>query len=304
MRNIQNPFLHFRIPAIALLLIVGILYPVRSYSQSFSSELKSISIPAKLTLINSQFVDIDNDGDLDLIFPYANFPSLITNTGSSEKPSFGKGMTMPFGIKDLGMATFADIDGDGDLDAIGYSYKKMKVGKKVWQVYKNTGTPSNPQYAEPVPLESGINKDFNIIRFVDIDGDKDLDIVGITSSALFFQENTGSNETPQFSASKSEPFGLPETSGVIIDFADIDNDGDLDAYCFGKLNGEKEAKQYIQLNNGDKENPSFSELTPATSLGIDESMENVQFVDIDGDGDLDAVGTVKYRLFYQENTSK
>jgi len=284
------------------ILLLAMLTPISSFAQSFSSELKSIPHSGKINGNSCQYMDIDNDGDRDFMFTMMNFPLLYSNIGSSESPSFEKPLSMPFELKDIMFSTFMDIDGDGDLDAIGISYKKMKVGKRVWQMYTNTGTPEKPQFSEPVAFEFGLDKEFEKFRFVDIDGDNDLDILGVKKSGLIFQENKGNNETPEFSTSQSESFGLPETSGVIIDFADIDNDSDLDAYCFGKLDGEKDAKQYIQLNNGDKENPAFSELTPATTIGVDESLEHVQFVDIDGDGDLDAVGTVKYKLFYQENT--
>lgn len=285
----------------AAILLLAMLTPISSFAQSFSSELKSIPHSGKINGNSCQYMDIDNDGDRDFMFTMMNFPLLYSNIGSSESPSFEEPLSMPFELKDIMLSTFMDIDGDGDLDAIGISYKKMKVGKRVWQMYTNTGTPEKPQFSEPVAFEFGLDKEFEMFRFVDIDGDDDLDILGVKKSEIYLQGNQGDSKTPQFSNSTNDCFGLAKSS-AIIDFADIDNDGDLDAYCFGKLDGEKDAKQYIQLNNGDKENPSFSDLTPATTLGIDETLESVQFVDIDGDGDLDAVGTVKYKLFYQENT--
>lgn len=285
----------------AAILLLAVLTPISSFSQSFSSELKSIPHSGKINGNSCQYMDIDNDGDRDFMFTMMNFPLLYSNIGSSESPSFEEPLSMPFELKDIMFSTFMDIDGDGDLDAIGISYKKMKVGKRVWQMYTNTGTPEKPQFSEPVAFEFGLDKEFEMFRFVDIDGDDDLDILGVKKSEIYFQENQGDSKTPQFSNSTNDCFGLAKSS-AIIDFADIDNDGDLDAYCFGKLDGEKDAKQYIQLNNGDKENPAFSDLTPATTLGIDDTLESVQFVDIDGDGDQDAVGTVKYKLFYQENT--
>jgi hypothetical protein len=69
-------------------------------------------------------------------------------------------------------------------------------------------------------------------------------------------------------------------------FADLDYDGDLDAFI-----GESNGTIHYYRNNGSRYNPSFSEVTGASNPfdGVDVgSNSSPTFVDIDHDGDLDA----------------
>ncbi|MBC1239192.1 S-layer family protein [Nostoc sp. 2RC] len=67
-------------------------------------------------------VDIDGDGDLDAFVGDRSGNTLFfRNTGSASNPQFATLSTNPFGLSDVGSfsaPTFADIDGDGDLDAL------------------------------------------------------------------------------------------------------------------------------------------------------------------------------------------
>ena len=72
----------------------------------------------------ANFADGDGDGDLDLflgdnINPQGNL-YYYENTGTTSAPSFGSKQTNPFGytptFRDFSTPSFADINGDGDLD--------------------------------------------------------------------------------------------------------------------------------------------------------------------------------------------
>ncbi|CAO3456932.1 hypothetical protein [Azospirillum argentinense] len=67
-------------------------------------------------------VDLDGDGDLDVLVGNANGDTLYyRNVGTPANPTFTLAGTNPFGLRNLGTSAspvFADIDGDGDLDAL------------------------------------------------------------------------------------------------------------------------------------------------------------------------------------------
>ena len=66
------------------------------------------------------FADLDGDGDLDAFLGESyGTTRFFQNTGSSAAPAFAAASANPFGLADVGFnssPTFADLDGDGDLD--------------------------------------------------------------------------------------------------------------------------------------------------------------------------------------------
>ncbi|WP_206818015.1 FG-GAP-like repeat-containing protein, partial [Chroococcus sp. FPU101] len=105
----------------------------------------ALTNPFNLTKVGSgtipTVVDIDLDGDLDIFVGEQNgTTTYFQNTGSTTNPSFATGQLLPFNLTDIGNGaapTFADIDGDGLLDAI-YGDSNGNI-----QVFKNT-TPVAP----------------------------------------------------------------------------------------------------------------------------------------------------------------
>lgn len=237
------------------------------------------------------FVDIDGDGDLDafvgLGYSYygnTNGSTLFfKNTGTAKQPVFASPLTNAFGLKDVGnyaSPSFADIDNDGDWDA----FIGNEAGNLVF--FRNTGTANAPQFAPPVTNSFGLKDVGNHAEpnFVDIDDDRDLDMF---AGNLFFK-NVGTINKPLFAHSTVDSFGL---AGLNPAFIDIDEDGDLDAFT--------DATHFF-LNTGTAKNPVFSDGGFST-FGLPDgirrsSIDTLTFIDIDGDGDLDAyiTGTYQY----------
>lgn len=196
------------------------------------------------------------------------------------------GSDNPFDGLDAGtwsMPTLADIDGDGDLDLLSGG----NDGNLFYS--ENTGTASAPAYSSFTTNPFGLS-DIGAVsspKFIDIDDDGDMDVfVGTNEGSIVFFENTGTGSAPSYAASVSDPFGLTDIgSETTIDFADIDADGDLDAFI-----GNVDGRVRFYENTGDAESPVFaSPVIDPFGLGDIGSYASVTFSDSDGDGDLDVL---------------
>ena len=94
------------------------------------------------------FVDIDNDGDQDLLIgEFGGFLNYYENTGTPLAPTYIErtGAANPFDGIDIGLLStpsFTDIDNDGDQDlVIGETDGNLNY-------YENTGTALAPAYTE------------------------------------------------------------------------------------------------------------------------------------------------------------
>ncbi|MEH2258540.1 VCBS domain-containing protein [Nostoc sp.] len=252
--------------------------------------------------------DIDGDGDLDAVVgEFYGTLRYYKNMGSATNPQYTQQTSSnPFNGIDVGLFSkggFADIDGDGDLDAVvGERYGTLRY-------YKNTGSATNPQYTQQTSSSNPFNGIdvgwYSKPTFADIDGDGDLDaVVGEDYGTLLYYKNTGSATNPQYApqTDSSNPF-----NGIDVDFksvptlADIDGDGDLDAVV-----GENNGTLLYYKNTGSATNPQYTQQTDSSNPfnGIDVGYNSAPtLADIDGDGDLDAVVGENYGtlLYYINN---
>ncbi len=142
----------------------------------------------------------------------------------------------------------------------------------------------------------------------DVDNDGDLDLlVGFFGNPrlLQYHENTGSASSPTFSStpstiltglssSSAKPSGSSDTGFIVPNFADLDNDGDLDLIFTDSSGSGTSPITYYRndLIDGGTTNsaPSFSSFTPSglpTTTG--QSWGVVRSTDIDLDGDDDVI---------------
>jgi uncharacterized protein (DUF2141 family) len=257
------------------------------------------------------FADLDADGDLDaLIGEYDGILNYYKNTGSSSNPvySLQTGTANPFNGINVGnysTPTLADLDADGDLDALIGEYDG------ILNYYKNTGSSSNPVYTPQTGTANpfnGINVgSYSTPTLADLDGDGDLDaLIGEYDGNLNYYKNTGSSSNPVYTpqTGTANPF-----NGISVGYfsnptlADLDGDGDLDA-LIGKSDGT--LKYY--KNTGSSSNPLYSEQTGTANPfnGIDVEYNSAPtLADLDGDGDLDAliIGASDGTLYYFQSTA-
>lgn len=196
------------------------------------------------------FVDIDNDGDQDVFFGtvdfYGNNPvRFFENQGTSTIPNFVEqiGASNPFNslTSVFAFPTFMDLDNDGDFDAFVAEYAYGSYGA-VMNYYENTGTNAAPIFTlqspanNPLSTLSGNYIYFPTVTDVDNDGDFDFFVgdYGSYGTILRYFENTGNATVPSYTEKTGidNPFSSIVFGyyGAVPTFADIDGDGDQDAF--------------------------------------------------------------------------
>jgi gliding motility-associated-like protein len=240
--------------------------------------------------------DFDNDGDEDVILGSENTGQDIAyfrNTGNGifeELTSFAN----PFGGVDTGSDSspyFADIDTDGDQDII---IGNTNGSLTLLNYYRNDSgsyteeTVSNPFANLEIPRSF-------VPSFVDLDGDGDKDLAGSVSntesSVEYYKNENGVFVHQSFATG---PFRHVVVYEGKSDFADIDNDGDLDLFLSDGNDEVEPDDHFIRFykNTGTAQSPVFTELTGAENPLYQVREEFVlfpRFTDIDHDGDLDVI---------------
>ena len=193
-----------------------------------------------------------------------------------------------------------DLDLDGDLDAVVSERMATSLPSfepvAVTYYQNNSLDPCEPQY--DLVFGNPYNFDQNSIRypvFADIDGDGDQDLFSsrfgpLAFEELYFYENSDgffSGEVDQ-----TDPFNFDngDVLGLLPEFCDIDNDGDLDMFLGGSRSSAPHHFWFYR-NEGTAQAPFFSEritdpfnLAPAMNSN---SFIIHQCADMDCDGDYD-----------------
>ncbi|MDA3929053.1 MAG: T9SS type A sorting domain-containing protein [Prolixibacteraceae bacterium] len=241
------------------------------------------------------FGDIDNDGDMDIL---TDEDIILINTGSNNSIIYTEESTnLPYSFK------VGDLDGDGDLDllSIDKGYSDLDTIPLSVSIYNNTGDANNFEidYDDRDTIALGEIPDeyyLNDFHFIDLDFDGDLDILVNTENwdnntnqrSCFYFENIGTPTQAEFSQKDENPFSALED--VITQLGDFDNDGDYDV-----LSGGYYTQMAFYENTGEELIPNetiIEELYNGIQLPISYYF-TPQFIDYDGDGDLD-VTTMSY----------
>ncbi len=255
-----------------------------------------------------QFVDLDNDGDLDALINSGEYGSILyyENQGTADEANFMPVEENPFdGLEVLGIS-MGDLDGDGDLDLITATYEGGDI-----LFVENIGTAESPEFS--ISSETVIPPTpYTIYTMVDMDQDGDLDLVGSSyaeyTNGLSYYENIGTPEEPSFGAISEAIFDAVEASETSYfnfpTFVDLDQDGDLDMFI-GQY-GYSAKLNYFENVSENVDEPEFvlSANPIEYTLEGDGYFVTVAFADLDNDGDADAfVSEYSGTISYHENTT-
>lgn len=272
---------------------------------------------------DTQLVDLDGDGDLDLAQGGSKVSRAMFNDGLG---NFTPNQEFPGNVYQL---AFGDLDGDSDLDMV-----VALEGDGTYPgfvIYTNDGV-GNLTYNSIL----GANYEAKQIVIADMDEDGDMDIVanlrGISNKYVRIYDNQGSltfGVTSSYLNTNGENMALEnldgdtdfdivmaaETFGIFtvinnngsliagstftpagsnyhitdVDLADLDGDGDIDVFASNAYESPT-TNSYVFLNNG---------TGTLTDSGLDVqtgSNYNAYLGDVDGDGDTDIVtgGYISY----------
>lgn len=250
------------------------------------------------------FVDIDNDGDLDLFIGSFNNPNgsihFLENTGTVSNPSFYYSDSQYFNIMSDLVVTpaFGDLDNDGDYDLL--------AGKLNGTIdfYLNNGTPVSANFQNSILLRNNNDDSIDVGSssspfLMDVDGDSDLDLaIGGFNGKLSFYENTGNPASYEFTSNPAYFGTLDIGDNSTPFFIDYNEDDVLDLFS-GSRNGE----MFYFKNDGNNISPIWSLIT---NQFIPENFGGNTFpcfFDIDNDTDSDLfLGNVKGGLYFYLNS--
>lgn len=217
--------------------------------------------------------DVDGDGDLDVLATSDRDDTVAWFENTDGDGSFSSENTIWTAANGADQVVAADLDGDGDLDAIAASRNDNTVA---W--FENTdgaGAFSNEQVV--VDDAAGVVD----VHAADLDGDGDVDLLyaSFGDNVVNWVENTDGDGT------FSEPREITNLvrGPTSVHTADLNGDGRLDVIT-GSSSDDKVA-WYLQT-------VSFGTIDFADQKIITTASDRVQDVftaDLDGDGDIDVL---------------
>ena len=239
---------------------------------------------AVIGALNIRFQDLDGDGDLDAFTGQLDGTcGYYRNDGGTFAQVTGRLNPLDeVQVGGLGYSSvaFADLDGNGGVDAyVGAADGTIKMFENVEQRI--------PKFTEAKGRANPFHGVLNLanIAFADFDADGDLDAFGVgweEDPIRYFRKDGNMFVEVTGPANPFDSF----VGGWFITFADLDGDGDLDAFV-----GRRRAPSYFRNDDG-----IFVEVTGRINPFDGIHAESISFADLDEDGDLDAVVTIESRL--------
>jgi hypothetical protein len=232
--------------------------------------------------------DVDDDGDLDLVFVTDGGPNLLylynAATGNFVDVTAARFPASNTAANNTAQAgALVDVDNDGDLDVVIANDGFTTVGGpgKPNRLYRNDGAGNFTDVtATALPADTAHS---NGVAAADLDGDGYVDLVFANDGANLYYRNAGAAAPGTFidASAGSIPAAAVFTRTVVA--ADVDDDSDLDLVL-----GNNGARNHLWLNDG---NGVFTDGTagrlPDEMAGGSNDTGALTVLDAEGDGDPD-----------------
>lgn len=173
---------------------------------------------------DSQWGDLDNDGDMDLVLSGRTASDTLTTTYENDSGSFSVLANSLPGVVSEGSGNLAlgDYDNDGDLDLAISGQAKGSLGR-ITRIYENDGDGGFTW--DTAQVLTGVH--YSSLAWGDVDNDGDLDLLvqgldALNNTIATLYVNDGGTLTADLGTSLT---GLRAGS---VDWGDFDRDGDLD----------------------------------------------------------------------------
>ena len=227
--------------------------------------------------------DVDGDGDLDAYLARGlESPTdvLYLNDGHGTFTDSGQKLDTSYTTA----VRLADLDGDEDLDAFIVNGDEPNGVSQPSRVYLNDGTGKFTDSGQRIGRAMS-----NSVELADLDGDGDLDAILANGARIFGRAIEQPNEVWMNDGSGVFTLGqgLGNAASYKVDLADIDNDGDVDAFV-GNIGQDNQIwinTQVVPLNG------------TIDAVEINNAIPPTLFVNASGFGSASALGP--FALTYQ-----
>ena len=244
------------------------------------TEAAGVGAPGRYST-GASFADVDGDGHLDLFVTALGGPNALFRNrgdGSFEDVTDAAGLTSAFGST---TATFADVDGDGDLDLYVANYK-VESAADVLRPYERASV----DLVVEQDGERRITEEFQQHFRLETRDGVEIAVEQADPDRLYLNDGTGRFEPVSWTGGRFlDADGARLTRdvddfGLAARFYDVDGDGDVDLYVCNDFDDP----DYLWLNDG---SGTFRLVDPFALRTQSHASMSVDFSDVNRDGHVD-----------------